>query len=181
MLAGIFGALPLAAIGSYDVPWVPTRRQLISQVLRIARVSKGDIFYDLGCGDGRVVIEAAKRGAKAVCIELRRELLESAIENAKKAGVYDKIEFINDDFFNVSLHRASVVYMYLLTRVNAALRPKLENELRIGARVITLDFAIPGWNPIHVEKYYVGGLVRTIYLYTKGVSDIKTQAYSLNK
>ncbi|HIQ24218.1 MAG TPA: methyltransferase domain-containing protein [Pyrodictium delaneyi] len=176
MLAGIFGALPLSAIGAYDVPWVPTRRQLIGYVLHIARVGHGDIFYDLGCGDGRVAIEAAKRGARAVCVELRRDLIESAMENARKAGVYDKIEFINDNFFNITLNKATVVYMYLLTRVNAALRPKLEAELKIGARIVTLDFAIPGWKPIHVEKYYIGGLTRTIYLYTRGISDIAARA-----
>ncbi|KSW11778.1 hypothetical protein CF15_02930 [Pyrodictium occultum] len=172
MVLGVFAALPLPLIGVYDVPWVPTRRQLIGHVMRVAKVGENDVFYDLGCGDGRVAIEAAKRGARAVCVEIRRDLIEKAKENARREGVYDKIEFINDSFFNVELRDATVVYMYLLTRVNAQLRPKLEAELRPGARVITLDFAVPGWRPVHVDKYHVGGLARVIYLYIRGVSDL---------
>ncbi|WP_228546744.1 class I SAM-dependent methyltransferase [Hyperthermus butylicus] len=170
---GLFAAIPLSVLGSYDVPWVPTRRQLIDYVMRIARVGEGDIFYDLGCGDGRVAIEAARRGAKAVCVELRKDLIEAAMENARKAGVYDRVKFVNDDFFKVPIGDATVVYMYLLTRVNAALKPKLEKELKVGTRIVTLDFAIPGWKPVHVERYYIAGLVRTLYLYIRGVSDIK--------
>ncbi|BEP18184.1 protein-lysine N-methyltransferase [Pyrofollis japonicus] len=168
--AGIFAVLPLAEIGSYDVPWVPTRMKLIDHIMRVARVGEGDVFFDLGCGDGRVAVEAARRGARAVCVEIRKDLIEKAKENARRAGVKDLIEFINDSFFNVDLSKATVVYMYLLTRINAALRPKLELELRPGTRVITLDFEIPGWRPVHIEKHYIGGLLRTIYLYVSGIS-----------
>jgi ubiquinone/menaquinone biosynthesis C-methylase UbiE len=172
MLArGFFAALPLSVLGAHDVPWVPTRRQLIDHVMRIAKVGPGMVFYDLGCGDGRVAIEAARRGARAVCVELRRDLIEQAMEAAREAGVYDRIEFINGNFFNVDLGRADIVYMYLLTRVNAQLRPKLEKELRLGARVVSLDFEIPGWKPVHVERHVVAGMTRTIFLYIKGVSD----------
>jgi ubiquinone/menaquinone biosynthesis C-methylase UbiE len=139
--------------------------------MRIARVGPGDVFYDLGCGDGRVVIEAAKRGALGVCIEIREDLIKQAIEAARAAGVVDRIRFIHGDFRYVDVSDATVVYMYLLTRVNEALRPKLERELRLGTRVVTLDFEIPGWKPIHIEKHHTGGLERTIYLYVRGVSD----------
>ena len=170
--AGIFAVLPLAELEAYDVPWVPTRRQLISHIMRLAALSENDVFYDLGCGDGRVAVEAAKRGAKAVCVEIRKDLIEKAKDNARKNNVYERIAFINDSFFHVDLSDATVVYMYLLTRVNAALRPKLEKELKPGTRVITLDFEIPRWRPVHVEKHYIAGLLRTLYLYIVGISNL---------
>ena len=170
-LAAFFSTLPLTLIGTYDVPWVPTRRRLIGYALRLAGVREGTVFYDLGCGDGRVAIEAARRGARAVCVEIRRELIEKAVENARRAGVEDRIVFINKSFFDVDLSDADAVYMYLLSRVNAMLRPKLEKELRVGARVVTLDFPVAGWRPVHVERHQVAGMVRTLYLYIRGVSD----------
>ncbi len=167
----LFRELPLSVLGAHNVPWVPTRRQLIEHVMRLAKPGPGKVFYDLGCGDGRVVIEAAKRGSIGVCVELRRELIEQAMENARKEKVYDKIRFINDSFFNIDLGDADIVYMYLLTRVNAQLRPKLERELRLGTRVVTLDFEVPGWRPVQVERHVVAGMTRVLYLYVKGVSD----------
>ena len=171
VLNGLFAQLPLSVLGSYDVPWVPTRRQLIEHIMRLAKVGEGDIFYDLGCGDGRVVIEAARRGARAVCVELREDLIKAAMENARKAGVADRIVFLNEDFYKVDISDATVVYMYLLTRVNASLKPKLERELKPGTRIVSLDFAIPGWKPVEVERHNVAGLTRILYLYIKGVSD----------
>ena len=168
---GWFTFLPLAVVGNLDVPWVPTRYELIGHVMRVARVGPGDVFYDLGCGDGRVVIEAAKRGARGVCVEIREDLLKQAMEAARKEGVADRIRFVRADFHQVSVKDATVVYMYLLTRVNESLRPKLERELRLGARVVTLDFEVPGWKPVHVERHHTGGLERIIYLYIRGVSD----------
>lgn len=170
--------IPIGIVGNLEVPWVPTRRQLLHHIMRIAKVRKGDVFFDLGCGDGRVVIEAAKRGARGVCVEIREDLIKEAMKKAKEEGVYDRIEFINDDFYRVDISRATIVYMYLLTRVNEALRPKLERELKPGTRVITLDFEIPGWVPVHVEKHYTDGLERTIYLYIRGVSDTLRPIYS---
>lgn len=167
----VFRLLPLSVLGAHNVPWVPTRRQLLAHVMRLAGVKPGTVFYDLGCGDGRVVIEAAKRGARGVCVELRRDLIEQAMRNAREAGVADRIRFINKSFFDVDLGDADVVYMYLLTRVNAQLRPKLEKELRLGARIVTLDFEVPGWKPVQIEKHVVAGMTRILYLYIKGVSD----------
>ena len=168
---GWFAFIPLAFVGNLEVPWVPTRYELIKHIMRIARVGPGDVFYDLGCGDGRVVIEAAKRGARGVCVEIREDLIEEAMKQARAQGVYDRIRFVRADFHQVDVSDATVVYMYLLTRVNESLRPKLERELSIGTRVVTLDFEVPGWKPVHVEKHYTGGLERTIYLYIRGVSD----------
>ncbi len=164
--------LQLTRYENYDVPWVPTRRELLRHIMRVAKVGPNDVFYDLGCGDGRVVIEAAKRGARGVCVEIREELIKTAMENARREGVADRIRFIHGSFTDVDLRDATIVYMYLLTRVNKMLRPKLERELRLGTRVVTLDFEIPGWKPVHVEKHYTGSLERIIYLYVKGVSDL---------
>jgi len=154
------------------VPWVPTREELLEIVMRLANIKDYDVFYDLGCGDGRVVIKAVKEGAKkGVCVELNPSLIEKARENAKVENVQDKITFINEDFFNVSLEDATIVYMYLLTSVNKALKPKLESELIEGTRIITLDFEIPGWKPIQVIEVSLPMRTARLFLYVKGVSD----------
>lgn len=154
------------------VPWVPTREELIDVIIKMANLSKEDVFYDLGCGDGRVVIRAAKEGVrKAVCIEINPTLIERAKEGARVANVMDRVVFVNEDFFKAPLSEASVVYMYLLTSVNRALKPKLESELKDGTRVITLDFEIPGWKPIQVLEVALPLRTARLYLYVKGVSD----------
>ncbi len=155
-----------------QAPWVPTREELLPYVMMLAKPTKSDVFYDLGCGDGRVVIEAALHGARGVCVEINPDLIKRAREAAEKLRVTDRILFINDDFFNISLRDATIVYMYLLTSVNRALKPKLERELRLGTRVVTLDFEIPGWRPVHITRVSLGYREATLYLYVKGVSDI---------
>lgn len=158
--------------GAIRVPWVPTREELLEIVIRLANINNNDVFYDLGCGDGRVVIKALKEGAKkGICVELNSSLIEKAKGNAKLENVLDRIEFINDDFFKVSLSNATVVYMYLLTSVNKALRPKLESELMPGTRVITLDFEIPGWKPIQIVEVSLPMRTARLFLYVKGISD----------
>ncbi|RLG84554.1 MAG: SAM-dependent methyltransferase [Thermoprotei archaeon] len=155
------------------VPYVPTNMEILDTIFSLAKFRKDDIFYDLGCGDGRVVIEAVKRHdiKKAVGIEIREELVKTARENVKKAGLEEKVEIIHGDFFNIPLTNATVVYMYLTRSVNKLLKPKLKKELRIGARIITLDFEIPGWRPVAVIKR--NRIVQnTVYLYVKGVSDL---------
>jgi len=154
------------------VPWVPTREELLDIIMRLANIKNEDIFYDLGCGDGRVVIRAVKEGAKkGVCVELNSTLIEKAKENAKAEKVLDRIVFINDDFFNVLLKDATIVYMYLLTSVNKALKPKLETELVNGTRVVTLDFEVPGWKPIQIVEVSLSMRTARLYLYIKGISD----------
>lgn len=156
------------------VPWVPTREHVIDRVLRAAKLSKNDVFYDLGCGDGRVAVEAAKRyEVKTVCIEIRRDLVEKAKKRVREEGVDDLVKVIHGNFFDIPLHEATVVYMYLLTSVNNMLKPKLRRELRVGTRIITLDFEIPGWRPVHIDGD--GTWQGTIYLYVRGISDIYSQ------
>lgn len=154
------------------VPWVPTREEFIEQALDLAQVGKGDVLYDLGCGDGRIVIAAAKRGAKAVCVELNPELLKKAMENAQAEGVSHMIRFIREDIFKVDLSDATVVYMYLLRSVNDLLKPKLKSELKKGTRIISLDFEISGWKEVKVMRVSSPARVGTYYLYVIGVSDI---------
>jgi len=166
----------LGIVSSYyegaRVPWVPTRDELLDFVMKLARVKPDDIFYDLGCGDGRVVIRAVKEGAqRGVCVEINPVLIERARENAKSANVIDRIVFLNEDFFRVPISDATVVYMYLLTSVNRALRPKLESELRNGTRIVTLDFEIPGWKPVQVVEIALPTRIAKLFLYIKGVSD----------
>ncbi len=158
--------------GNPLVPFVPTRRENLDTIFEVLDLKEGDVFYDLGCGDGRVVIEAAKRYPikRAVCVETRGDLLEEARRNAEKAGVQDKVVFVQGDFFKVPISDATAVYMYLLTSVNEALKPKLEKELRPGTRVVTLDFPITGWKPVKVVET-TGVWQRKVYLYIVGVSD----------
>jgi len=166
----------LGIVSSYyegaRVPWVPTRDELLDFVMKLARVRTDDIFYDLGCGDGRVVIKAVKEGArKGVCVEINPVLVEKAKENAKSENVLDRIEFLNEDFFKIPLSDATVVYMYLLTSVNRALRPKLESELKDGTRIVTLDFEIPGWKPVQIVEIALPTRVAKLFLYIKGISN----------
>jgi SAM-dependent methyltransferase len=154
------------------VPWVPTRDELLDVIMRLANIKTTDAFYDLGCGDGRVVLKAVKEGVKrAVCVEINPMLIERARENAKAENLLDKIEFVNEDFFKVDLSNATVIYMYLLTSVNRALRPKLESELKDGTRIVTLDFEIPGWKPIQIVDVSLPMRTARLFLYIKGVSD----------
>jgi len=154
-----------------SVPWVPTSRKALDELFNFITFKSTDIFYDLGCGDGRVVIEVAKRfGIKAIGIEARLDLVEMARKKALREGVSDKVEIIYGDFFKIPLYNATIVYAYLLTSVNKLLRPKLESELRPGTRVVTLDFEIPGWKPVAVRKFH-DRIDRKLYLYIIGVSD----------
>jgi SAM-dependent methyltransferase len=154
------------------VPWVPTRPELIDMIFSLAEVGDKDVFYDLGSGDGRMVVEAAKRGVKrAVGIEKNRELYMKAVRLAEKEGVSVKAVFRNEDFFSVDISDATVVYMYLLTRINRLLAPKLASELRPGTRIVSLDFEIPGWRPVKVVEAVARGMDRRLYLYVKGVSE----------
>jgi len=158
--------------GNPLVPFVPTRRENLDTIFQVLELREGDVFYDLGCGDGRVVIEAVKRYPikRAVCVETRRDLIEEAKANAEKAGVKDKIDFVQGDFFKVPIGDATAVYMYLLTSINEALKPKLEKELKPGTRVVTLDFPISGWKPVKVVETS-GVWQRKIYLYIIGESN----------
>ncbi|MEB3851048.1 MAG: methyltransferase domain-containing protein [Desulfurococcales archaeon] len=160
-----------ALLDNLPVPYVPTRRESLSLVFEALQLREGDVFADLGCGDGRVVAEAARRYplSRALCVEARFDLVEKARETVEEAGVGDRVLVVRGDFFSVPLRGVTAVYMYLLTSINEALKPKLSRELPEGARVATLDFPVPGWRP--VKTLGDPGWQRRVYLYVIGVSD----------
>ncbi len=132
----------------YFIDWVPTGLDDISPYFELAPVSALDVVYDLGSGDGRLVLAALKKGAgKAVGVELDPELIQDAKKAAKLNGFNDNITFVEADFMKVHLAEASVVLCYLSPEIYAALKPKFASELKSGARVVTQAWGIPGWEP----------------------------------
>ncbi len=156
-------------------PWIPSTKEIIVEALRIANVGSGDKLYDLGAGDGRVTIIAAKDfGAKCVAIEIDERLCGVIYSTAKYYGLLDRIEILCRNFLAVNMSDATVVYMYLYKSINELLADKFEKELGIGTRIITIDFPIPGWQPIKIRRLVDRtGLARTIFLYVMGASNPK--------
>jgi SAM-dependent methyltransferase len=131
-----------------DVPYVPTTEEAVKAMLKLADVKKTDIVYDLGCGDGRIVIAAAKEyGAHGVGIDINPERIQEAQENAKKAGVENLVRFEENDLFDADIHEATVVTLFLLNSVNLKLRPKLLRDLKPGTRVVSNTFHMGDWKP----------------------------------
>jgi precorrin-6B methylase 2 len=132
---------------SQDIdPFGPTPREIVSQMLKMAKVGKDDVVYDLGSGDGRIPIAAAKEAAaRGVGIELRPELVRESRETAEQEGVAERVEFIESDFFESDLSSATVLLLYLYPRTLLKLRPKLLDELRPGTRIVAYNYGIEGW------------------------------------
>jgi 2-polyprenyl-3-methyl-5-hydroxy-6-metoxy-1,4-benzoquinol methylase len=131
-----------------DVPYVPTRDELVAAMLKLGDVKKGDVLYDLGCGDGRIVITAAQKfGTRGVGIDINPVRIKEAEENARKAGVTDLVKFIEQDLFESSISDATVVTLYLLPSVNMKLRPKLLKDLKPGTRIVSHSFDMGDWKP----------------------------------
>ena len=131
-----------------DVIYVPTPPEVVDAMLKMAKVKKDDLVYDLGCGDGRIVIAAAKQyGARGVGIDLDPKRIKEARANAERAGVTDKVTFILGDLFQQDLSDANVVTLYLLSELNLRLRPKLLRELKPGSRVVSHNFSMGDWKP----------------------------------
>lgn len=129
-----------------DVPYVPTPESVVEKMLDMAAVTGSDLVYDLGCGDGRIVIAAAKeRGARGVGIDLDPERIRESKENAREARVTDRVMFVRQDLYNTDLRDATVVTLYLLPSVNLEIRPKLFKELKPGTRVVSHDFDMGEW------------------------------------
>jgi len=136
----------------YIVPFVPTSHERVEQMLRIANVNEDDIVYDLGCGDGHIVITAAKEfGAKGVGIDINPVRISKSKENAIKEGVTDKVRFIKQDLFEANISDATVVTLYLTKLVNFKLRPKLLRELKPGTRIVSNYFDMGEWKPDQPE------------------------------
>lgn len=149
-----------------DVPYVPTPQPVVDRMLELALIDSSDYVIDLGSGDGRIVISAAKQGATGHGIDLDPQRIREARENARKAGVEDRVIFIQDDIFVTDFSQASVITMYLLSSVNKKLRPRLLEELRPGTRVVSHSFDMDEWKADYSETVdeQVGGYHR-IYLW----------------
>ncbi len=131
-----------------DVHFVPTPTAVVDAMLNLANVTANDVVYDLGSGDGRIVIAAAQKfGARGVGIELDRQLVNEANKNARKAGVADKVKFLSVDLFKADISEATVVTLYLLRSINLRLQPKLMRELKPGTRVVSHRFDMGDWKP----------------------------------
>jgi cyclopropane fatty-acyl-phospholipid synthase-like methyltransferase len=136
-----------------EIPFVPTPIEVIDRMLELAEVKKGDVVYDLGSGDGRIVIRAAKKyGARAVGIEMDGWLLDKARQAAKTEGVGHLVEFRNEDALKADISRATVVTLYMLPWFNEAMKPNFKKMLKPGARIVAHDFGIEGWEPDRTEK-----------------------------
>jgi len=131
-----------------DVPYVPTTDKAVEAMLKLAGVTKADIVYDLGCGDGRIVIAAAKMfGARGVGIDINPQRIAEAKDNAKKAGVEALVRFEENDLFEANFKDATVVTLFLLPNINLKLRPKLMQDLKPGTRVVSNTFDMGDWKP----------------------------------
>jgi SAM-dependent methyltransferase len=156
LVAGSLAAVPSAGaqdlnwpqFKGYDVPYVPTPPEVVEGMLILAGLKPGDVLYDLGCGDGRIVITAAKKyGVRATGIDIDPVRITESNKNAAEAGVADKVRFIQQDLFQADFKDATVVTMYLLTSVNLRLRPKLLAELKPGTRLVSHSFEMGEWMP----------------------------------
>jgi SAM-dependent methyltransferase len=152
-----------------DVPYVPTTEEAVQAMLKLAGVTKADTVYDLGCGDGRIVIAAAKAyGARGVGIDINPVRIAEAKENAKKAGVENLVRFEENDLFQADIHEASVVTLFLLPEINLKLRPKLLHDLKPGTRIVSNTFDMDDWKPdkeLTVTRAEDSYLSRKLYLW----------------
>jgi ribosomal protein L11 methylase PrmA len=146
-----------------DVIFVPTPQEVVDAMLEVAKVTKNDVVYDLGSGDGRIPITAAKKyGARAIGIDIDPQRIKEANANAQSAGVTDKVKFLNQDLFTTDISEASVVTLYLLPSLNVKLMPKLKAELKPGTRIVSHAFDMGDWKP--EQTLNVNG--RTVYYWT---------------
>jgi ubiquinone/menaquinone biosynthesis C-methylase UbiE len=149
------------------VPYVPTPTVVVERMLAMAKVKKGDVVYDLGSGDGRIVITAAEKyGARGVGYDLNPQRIKESNENATKAGVADRVRFVQQDLFEVDLSEATVVTLYLLPDVNLRLRPKLLKELKPGTRVVSHNYGMGDWVADEIAELEVDGKAHYVYAWT---------------
>jgi cyclopropane fatty-acyl-phospholipid synthase-like methyltransferase len=177
-------ASAVAAEFQEEIPFVPTPIEVVDRMLELAEVKKGDVVYDLGSGDGRIVIRAAKKyGVRAVGIEMDSLLLDKAKKDAKAAGVSHLVEFRSEDALKADLSKATVVTLYMLPWFNEAMKPSFKKFLKPGSRIVAHDFGIEGWEPDKTEKLpelelKPGGYKHqhVIYLWRIGVTSETTTA-----
>lgn len=167
--------LATTAFGQYKqdfknrlAPFVTSPQRAVDKMLEMANLKPGETLYDLGCGDGRILIAAAKSyHVKAVGIEISERLVKTAEDNVRSDGLEGQVKIIHGDFMKADLSNADVVTLYLMTAANEKLRPDLEKYLKKDARVVSYDYPIPGWTPVNQEETDPSryGNRHTIYLY----------------
>jgi tRNA G37 N-methylase Trm5 len=164
VVAALVLAAPAAARAQQpDVIYVPTPYEVVDEMLRLANVKKGDVLYDLGSGDGRIPVTAARKfGVRAVGIDIDPQRIKEANENAKKHGVTKLVTFKQEDLFKTDFKDATVVTLYLLPDLNVKLRPRLLSELKPGTRIVSHQFDMGTWQP--EKKVELNG--RVVYLWT---------------
>jgi SAM-dependent methyltransferase len=170
-MAGIgYNEQPTSATTSLrepDVRYEPTSPDVVQVMFRLANVKAGEVVYDLGCGDGRIVITAVREfGARGVCVDIDPQRIAESRENARAAGVTENIRFLNQDLFETDVREASVVMLFLSPELNLRLRPKLLRELNPGARIVSHWHDMGDWKPQKAVRVRSGGRERSIYLWT---------------
>ena len=176
LIALLTAAGPVSAVASApqavapardpDVPYEPTPRNVLQVMLSLAKLRSGDVVYDLGCGDGRVVIAAVKTpGVRGVCVDIDPQRIREARRNAAAARVADRIEFRTEDLFQTKIADASVVMLFLWPEINLKLRPRLEKELRSGTRVVSHWHDMGDWRPNESISVSASGRTRPVYLW----------------
>lgn len=146
-------------------PYVASPQHVVDLMLEMAKIKPGETVYDLGCGDGRILVPVVERyKAKAIGVEISPKLAEQATVRVKKAGISDNARVIQGDVLNTDLSDADVAIIYLSTELNASLRPRLEKYLKAGARVVSHDYPVPGWRANRIERLD-GKQMHIVYLY----------------
>ena len=156
----------------FIAPFVASPLPVVKQMLTLAQLQPSEILYDLGCGDGRVVIMAAQEfGARSVGVEMREDLAKQALGKISELSLDEQVKIINGDMFKVDLAQADVVTLYLTTSANDKVKPKLESELKLGTRVVSHDYEILGWRPVKIDNFCenprLGYPSHTIYVYKR--------------
>jgi SAM-dependent methyltransferase len=150
-----------------DVHYEPTSPDVVEVMLRLANVKAGEVVYDLGCGDGRIVIAAVREfGARGVCVDIDPQRIAESQENARAAGVADHIRFLNQDLFVTDVSEAAVVMLFLSPALNLKARPKLLRELKPGTRVVSHWHDMGDWKPQKTMRVISSGRERSVYLWT---------------
>ena len=163
-----FGLAQAAAAPTPDIHFVATPNAVVEAMLNIAHVTSSDVVYDLGSGDGRIVIAAAQKyGARGVGIELDPKLIDVANARARKAGVFEKVRFVQADFFKTDVSEATVVTLFLSPSINMRLQPVFRRQLKPGTRIVSYRFGVRDWPP--EQEVAIGG--RAVYLWTMPARD----------
>ena len=150
-------------------PSIPTPQIVVERMLEAAHVKPGEMVYDLGSGDGRVIITAAQKfGARAVGVEIQPDLCRKTLERVKSLGLADRVSVMEGSALRVDFSPADVVTMFFLTSSNDRLKPNLEKYLKVGARVVSNEFPVRGWKPMEVVHIKAGKMEHTIYVYQIG-------------